>query len=81
MRGQGKSFCEVAAELCCSPSTVVREERRKAAPRQIRSRLSPLDKARYTDEPASKLIRKKIRERGCLLDAHAKARVRPFAAG
>jgi len=46
MSGQEKSFREVAAELCCSPSTVVREERRNAAPRQIRSRLSPLDKAR-----------------------------------
>ena len=76
MRGQGKSIREVAAELCCSPSTVVREERRNAAPRQIRSRLSPLDKARYADKQTSKRIRKKTRERGCLLDAHAEARVR-----
>jgi len=76
MRYQGKSFREVALELECSPSTVLREERRNAAPRQLRRQMSSLDKARYAEEKAYKRQREKIRRRGCALDHHAEARVR-----
>ncbi len=75
MRSAGVGFRRIAEVIGCSPSTVLREERRNRAPKQVSKHLSVLERAKYADDVAKRRRREARRRRGRKLEKDAATRL------